>query len=67
MSALTIRIITCDGQPADGEVCDAEYGGDPDTTSIAAVRQQARAEGWQTGSRRDLCPQCRDNQTGSAA
>ncbi|MEU3962886.1 hypothetical protein AB0F42_24290 [Streptomyces buecherae] len=59
MSALTIRIITCDGQPA-GEVCDAEYGGDPATPSMTMLRRQARAEGWQTGP-------IRDNQAGGSA
>lgn len=55
MTALLIRILTCDGTD-DGEVCAAEFGGDPDVPSIAALREQAKPDGWHSADGRDLCP-----------
>ncbi|MER7788597.1 hypothetical protein [Streptomyces sp. NPDC097640] len=58
MSGLIIPILTCDGTH-NGEVCDAEYGGDPDVPSLAKLRETASAEGWMTGDDRDYCPGCK--------
>lgn len=46
MTALRILILTCDGT-TDGELCDVEYGGDPDFAgSIDLLREQAEIAGW---------------------
>lgn len=55
MSAVVIRILTCDGTTS-GEVCPNELGGDPDVTSLHQLRAVAyRDHGWHTRGR-DLCP-----------
>ncbi|HET6633473.1 MAG TPA: hypothetical protein VFH77_00445 [Streptomyces sp.] len=56
MATLTVRLLTCDGLD-DGEVCDAEYGGDTDVPSFNVLRGMARARaGWVAHAGRDYCP-----------
>lgn len=57
MTALVIRILTCDAVD-DGEVCDAEYGGDADVPSPDALRSDASENGWRRipGDNTDYCP-----------
>ncbi|WP_030777187.1 hypothetical protein [Streptomyces sp. NRRL S-920] len=57
MTALVIRILTCDAVD-DGEVCDSEFGGDPEVPSIEALRRAAAEEGWRRppGDDVDYCP-----------
>jgi len=66
VSGLTIRLLTCDGVD-DGEVCGAEFGGDPDVLSLAALRGQARPDGWWSADGRDLCPDHKTPEEGSHA
>ena len=58
MSGLLSPILTCDGTQQ-GEVCDAEYGGDPDVPSLAKLREIAGGKGWMTAGGRDYCPSCK--------
>lgn len=56
MSALEIRLLTCDGLD-DGEVCDAEYGGDADMPSFRVLRAEAHTlANWTSANGRDYCP-----------
>ena len=57
MTGLVIRILTCDGTD-DGEVCSAEFGGDPDVKSLDDLRRDAAEEGWRRvpGDDIDYCP-----------
>lgn len=60
MSALQVRLLTCDGVD-DGEVCDAEYGGnamdESETRAWVLLRGDAAALGdWSSVGGRDYCP-----------
>ncbi len=57
MTGLVIRILTCDAVDG-GEVCDSEFGGDPATVSLDALRGEAAEEGWRRlpGDDVDYCP-----------
>ncbi|MFF0183481.1 hypothetical protein [Streptomyces sp. NPDC005244] len=56
MTGLVIRILTCD-ETDDGEVCDAEYGGDADMPSLDALRSEAAENGWRhLEGYGDFCP-----------
>lgn len=57
MTVLTVRLLTCDGTSS-GEVCPAEYGGEPGR-NLGDLLGAARAAGWaiRLGGRvRTLCP-----------
>lgn len=59
MSTLEVRLLTCD-ETDDGEVCDAEYGGDTtndtESRSWARLREDAKTQGWSSVDGRDYCP-----------
>lgn len=57
VTGLVIRILTCDGTD-DGEVCDSEFGGNPEVKSLDALRRDAAEEGWRQvpGDDCDFCP-----------
>lgn len=60
MSALEVRLLTCDGVD-DGEVCDAEYGNDTydetATRSFAQIREDAKTlANWTAAHGLDYCP-----------
>ncbi|MGC9540216.1 hypothetical protein [Streptomyces sp. UG1] len=58
MSAVLIRILTCDGL-AGGEICGEEFGGDTGFLPLVTLRRRAREAGWRRRRRgRDLCPAC---------